>query len=475
MNWNYIIHIGIISIALLSASLLRANVRFLQKYLIPAPIIAGVFLLLFYNWIAPLWSLNSQYLGELVYHLLNLSFIAMMLRVTGTKLPKGKSYRRVVAQNVTAVIGQYGLQTFFGLLVTALLMYTVMPDLFPAIGFTLALGFELGPGQAFSIGSTWERMGFVGGSSVGLTLAAIGFLLGSFGGVVLINQGIKRGWIGKDYSRNYEQERLKSGFFSRSAQDRPVGMRLSTDGESIDSFTYHTALVMVTYLVSWAFLTGLSALLGLLGDLGHELASSLWGINFVFSAFSALGVKMVMKLFKVETTIDNNTCNRISGFSVDLTVASSLGAISIVAVRGYWLPILLLTAVGAVITLWILPMYASRLYDDHQFYRMLLIYGTATGTLPTGLALLRVVDPDFETPAATDYLYSVGIVFFLAIPIILAINLPAFSYTRGEPRLFWIAVGISAVYLIGSFIAYLLLSGKKAFISRNRYFHMEAE
>ena len=179
--------------------------------------------------------MNSQYLGELVYHLLNLSFIAMMLRVTGTKLQKGKSYRRVVAQNVTAVIGQYGLQTFFGLLVTALLMYTVMPDLFPAIGFTLALGFELGPGQAFSIGSTWESMGFVGGSSVGLTLAAIGFLLGSFGGVVLINQGIKRGWVGKDYSRNYQQERLKSGFFSRSAQDRPVGMRLSTDGESIDS------------------------------------------------------------------------------------------------------------------------------------------------------------------------------------------------------------------------------------------------
>ncbi len=475
MNWNYIIHIGIISIALLSASLLRANIRFLQKYLIPAPIIAGIFLLVFYNFIAPLWNLKSDYLGELVYHLLNLSFIAMMLRVTGTKLQKGKKYRRVVAQNVTAVIAQYGLQTFFGLLAAALLMYTIMPDLFPAIGFTLALGFELGPGQAFSIGSTWESMGFTGGSSVGLTLAAIGFLLGSFGGVVLINQGIKRGWIGKNYKRHYEQEQKKSGFFSRMQEERPIGMRLSTDGESLDSFTYHIALVMITYLVSWGFLTGLSALLSLAGNLGTELASSLWGINFVFSAFSALAVKMVMRLFKVETTIDNNTCNRISGFSVDLTVAASLGAISIVAVQGYWIPILLLTAVGAVITLWILPMYASRLYDDHQFYRMLLIYGTATGTLPTGLALLRVVDPDFETPAATDYLYSVGIVFFLAIPIILAVNLPAFSYTRGEPRLFWIAVGISAIYLVGSFISYLILSGKKAFISRSKYFHTEAE
>ncbi len=291
-----------------------------------------------------------------------------------------------------------------------------MPDLFPAIGFTLTLGFDLGPGQAFSIGSTWQSMGFEAGPSVGLTMAAIGFLLGSFGGVVLINQGIKKGWVGKEYHKNFETNKSKTGFFSRFQEQRPIGSYLSTDGESLDTFTYHIGIVMATYLVSYGFLTLLSYLLSFIGPIGVQLADSLWGINFIFSAFSALGVKMLMRLFKVETTIDNSTCNRISGLSVDLTVAASLGAISLVAVRGYWLPILLLTAVGAVITLVILPMYASRLYDDHHFYRMLLIYGTATGTLPTGLALLRVVDPEFETPAATDYLYSVGIVFLLAIP-----------------------------------------------------------
>ncbi|MDC7248031.1 MAG: sodium:glutamate symporter, partial [Sphaerochaetaceae bacterium] len=159
MNWNYIIHIGIISCSLLVAALLRARIRFFQKYLIPAPIIAGIFLLVFYNFFAPMWNLESAYLGEMVYHLLNISFISMMLRVTGKRESK-KNQKRVLAQNVTAVIGQYGLQCFFSLLATALLMYTVMPDLFPAIGFTLALGFDLGPGQAFSIGSTLQQMGF---------------------------------------------------------------------------------------------------------------------------------------------------------------------------------------------------------------------------------------------------------------------------------------------------------------------------
>ncbi|MGH0052137.1 MAG: sodium:glutamate symporter, partial [Sphaerochaetaceae bacterium] len=426
----------------------------------------------FYNFIAPRWGLNNDFLGEIVYHLLNISFIAMLLRVT-PKTDKDGQGKRTLAANVTAVLAQYGLQCFFGLLATAVIIATFQPDLFPAFGFTLPLGFELGPGQAYSIGIGWESMGFRGGSSVGLTMAAIGFLLGSFGGVILINQGLKRGWINKEQAKTINNKSVRTGFFSRSEHERPVGSYLSTDGESLDSLTYHVALIMMTYLVSWAFLTGLSALLGLIGPLGVDLADSLWGINFVFSSFSAIGVKMIMRRFKVETTIDNATCNRLSGLSVDLTVASSLGAISLVAIQGYWIPILILTLVGLFITIFILPWYCSRLYDDHQFFRMLIIYGSATGTLPTGLALLRVVDKEFETPVATDYLYSVGIVFVLAIPIILSVNLPAFSVTNNNPMLFVLAIVISGIYLLVSFISYLVIAKKRAFISPKTYFYTE--
>jgi len=474
MNWNYILHIGIISVALLIAALARARVRFFQRYLMPASIIAGVLLLVFYNFFAPLLGLRSDFLGEIVYHLLNISFIAMMLRVTHENRKKVKG-SRAIAANVTAVMAQYGLQAFFGLLVTALLIATVTPTLFPAIGFSLPLAFELGPGQAYSIGVTWEKMGFIGASSVGLTLAAIGFLIGSFGGVILINQGIKRGWIAKGYRDKIDQHSIRTGFFSRNTTERPVGSYLTTDGESIDSLTYHIALVMGTYLLSWGFLTGLTALLNLIGPLGSDLADSLWGINFMFSSFCALGVKMIMRLFKVETTIDTATCNRISGLSVDLTVAASLGAISLVAVQGYWLPILALVATGMIITLVILPWYCSRIYDDHQFYRMLVIYGTATGTLPTGLALLRVVDKEFETPVATDYLYAVGIVFLLAIPFIMSVNLPAFSVTRNKPYLFWVAVAISAFYLLASFVSYLIITKERSFAKAGQLFYTEEE
>ncbi|MFA6732337.1 MAG: sodium:glutamate symporter [Sphaerochaeta sp.] len=472
MNWNFFYHIGIISLSLLLAALLRARIRFFQRYLIPSPIISGILLLVFYNFIAPFFGLKNDFLGEIVYHLLNISFIAMLLRVTPKQKKDGKG-RRTLAANVTAVMGQYGLQCFFGLLFTAIMIATFKPDLFPAFGFTLPLGFELGPGQAYSIGIGWEKMGFRGGSSVGLTMAAIGFLIGSFGGVVLINQGLKRGWIGKESAQRINDRSVRTGFFSRLDTERPIGSYLSTDGESLDSLTYHVALVMATYLISWAFLSGLTVLLNLIGPLGSDLAESLWGINFVFSSFCAIGVKLIMRAFKVETTIDNATCNRLSGLSVDLTVASSLGAISLVSIQGYWIPILILTLVGMFITLVILPWYCSRIYDDHQFFRMLVIYGTATGTLPTGLALLRVVDKEFETPVATDYLYSVGIVFILAIPIILSVNLPAFSVTHNNPILFTFAILISAFYMLASFVSYLLIAKKRSFAKAGTLFYTE--
>lgn len=472
MSWNFFYHIGIISLSLLLAALLRARIRFFQRYLIPAPIISGILLLVFYNFVAPVFGLKNDFLGEIVYHLLNISFIAMLLRVTPKQKPDGKG-RRTLAANVTAVMGQYGLQCFFGLLFTAIMIATFKPDLFPAFGFTLPLGFELGPGQAYSIGVGWEKMGFRGGSSVGLTMAAIGFLIGSFGGVVLINQGLKRGWVGEHHAQRINNKSVRTGFFSRLDTERPIGSFLSTDGESLDSLTYHVALVMATYLISWSFLSGLTVLLNLIGPLGSDLAESLWGINFIFSAFCAIGVELIMRAFKVETTIDNATCNRLSGLSVDLTVASSLGAISLVSIQGYWIPILILTLVGMFITLVILPWYCSRIYDDHQFFRMLVIYGTATGTLPTGLALLRVVDQEFETPVATDYLYSVGIVFILAIPIILSINLPAFSITHNNPMLFTFAILISAFYMLASFISYLLIAKKRSFAKARSLFYTE--
>jgi ESS family glutamate:Na+ symporter len=143
-------------------------------------------------------------------------------------------------------------------------------------------------------------------------------------------------------------------------------------------------------------------------------------------------------------------------------VAASIGAISLVIVEKYILQIIIMSIFGGIFALWLVPWFCSRIFTDHQFQRMLMIYGVSTGTLPTGLALLRVIDPNFETPVASDYMFSTGITFVLSIPLILSLNLPAYSFTQNNPLLMWLAVAVTFGYLIFVVISFLLISKKRA-------------
>ena len=466
-SWGLILDFGIISIALLLSTFIRSRVSFFQKYLIPNALTAGFILLIMYNFVFPALQLTTVRFGEMVYHLLNISFIAMTLRKPP---PKGAQANSAIFATSVAVLSQYALQALLGLLITFLFMSTLFPNLFPSFGFLLPLGFVLGPGQAFAIGNGWEPMGFAGAGTVGLTFAAVGFLWACFGGVFLINYGIRRGWVKRDQIEILRSRGVRTGLYQKH-EEKPVGSRLSTETEAIDSMTFHLGLIFFTYLLSYLLLKGLTALLGLIGPLGYELAVNLWGINFVFSAVVAMLVRLVASKLDVDYTFDNHTLSRFSGLSVDVMVAAAVGGISLVIVGQYLVQILILSAIAGSLALLIVPWFCSRIYTDHQFYRMLLVYGVSTGTLPTGLALLRVVDPNFETPAASDYMFSTGITFLLAIPFILSINLPAYSVTNNNPQLFWLAVAVSAAYLLFVAVAFLLISKRRAVHKANHIWY----
>jgi len=458
-NWTSIIHLGILFTALLAATYIRAKVPFFQKFLIPNSLTAGFMLLFFYNAVAPAFHLNTEILGEYVYHLLNISFIGMVLR--RMKKPEGEVKSGIFPTSV-GIVSQYAVQCVAGLLLTYVLINTVFPDLFPALGYLLPMGFALGPGQAFAIGSGWHHMGFEGAGSVGLTFAAVGFVSGCFGGVFLINWGLNKGWISKEEVKKIRSKGVKSGIFPEKSR-LPVAAKSTTESEAIDSLTFHIAIVFMVYFLSFGLLHLLTFLLSFAGELGMELAANLWGINFIFSAMTAMAVKHLMGVLKIHYVVDNGTLTRISGFAVDLMVTASIAAISLVVVTQYWIPILVLSAAGVTLAFITLPWICSRMFTDHQFLRTLILFGAATGTMPTGLALLRVVDPDFETPVAADYMYAAGIVFLIAIPLILSINLPAYSVVYNQPMLFWFAVLISLGYLVYVFIAYVIVSKKRSF------------
>lgn len=456
-SWTLFIDFGLISIALLLATFLRAKVPFFQKYLIPNALTAGFILLPFYNYVAPLVGLGRNGLENLVFHLLNLSFIAMSLK-EGSMKGSGK---RIFATAVS-IVSHYTLQIFVGLGITALFIATLMPDLFINFGFFLALGFGLGPGQSFAIGKSWESAGFVGAGNLGLIFAAMGYIWACIGGIYLINYGRRKGWIDKKVVDVLNAKGLRTGIYARN-ETPPVGSLQRTDTEAIDSLSYNLALVLGVYFLAFLLLKLITWPIGLAGNMGKQFADSLWGISFIFAAMVGMAVKKLMKMAKIDYTMDEGSLNRVAGGSVDLMVTAAVATITITVVAQYWMPLVVIGVVGGLITTVTCLWTTSRLFDRDQFGRAILMYGNMTGTLSSGLALLRVIDPEFKTPVASDYMFSNGITFLLAIPMLLLINLPIQWYATGNILYLWITLAGFGVYLVFAVVAYVLLAGKKSF------------
>lgn len=453
-DWMIFVELGIISLALLIGTSLRAKIKFFQKFLIPNSITAGILLLLFYTFAAPRFGMDTSFLENLVYHLLNISFVAMALRRSDKKSTK----RGVAYSTSITILGTYVVQGMLGLGVTILLIKTFIPDLFPTFGFFIPLGFALGPGQAFAIGSKWEApiYGFEGSGSVGLTFAAIGFFWAIFGGVLLVNIAIRKGWIKR--FRNVDMESLenKSGLLKHH-EKFPVGAHLTTQSEAIETFSFNLAVILIVYFLSFLFLKLLTFLLAFAGPLGVSLAESFWGISFIFATLFGILARKFIKLVKAGHVLENGTLTRMAGFSVDFMVAASIGAISVKIVAQYWAPILILGVLGGVVTMFFLLWIGSRLLMNYKFERLILIYGALTGTLPSGLTLLRVVDPEFATPASSDYIPGAGIMFLFAIPYVLMVDFPAYGFRDGNPFYYWLTAIIFGVYILFVTLSYIFI------------------
>lgn len=459
-QWDVLINLGIISLALLIATFIRSKFRFFQKYLIPNALTAGFILLPLYNYLFPLLGFETGSLKDLAYHFLGMSFVVLTLKNTQ---PKSKDNDGATPMAI-GILYQYAIQLVVGMLLTIILIYTLFPDLFHSFGVFLPLGFVLGPGQALSIGESWgQMMSMEGLGSVGLTFAALGFIFCCFGGIYLINFGIRNKWITPEELSYMGDPGTRRGIFSNTRKDLSVGSYLTTESEAIDTMTLHTGLVIFTYFLSYLLLLGLTSLLSLIGDAGVQLGDSLWGINFIFAAFTGMLMRRFLILVKAEHVVDNHTMNRVSGLLVDIMVTAAIAAISIAVVMSYWLPILIVSMVGGIISTWAVIYIGSRMFKTHRFFRTLMIFGVSTGTLSTALALIRVVDPDFKSPVVEDYTMGSGIVFVLAIPLILFMTWPVKTFLTGNWLYFWMFFGLSMLYLIGCTIYFLVKSPRHIF------------
>ena len=445
--WSFVITLSILLGAMLLANTLRQKIGFLKTSLLPSAVLGGFIVLLvntIYKKITGSDMLQLSVLEALTYHGLGLGFVALAWRhLDGVK---GKKARRDVFNTSTVTVGGYLLQAVVGILITLVCYYII--GTFPAGGLLLPMGYGQGPGQAFNWGSTYETMyGFKFGSSFGLAIAAMGFVSACVGGVFFLNK--------KDIRQKYGA--VTGEVTENLSKEDYCGDNEIPVSESMDKLTVQMCLVFVTYAFAYFTMWALYKFV-LLPAGGFALSTVnplLWGFNFLVGTawavvFKGIGNTLRKKDIIHRQYVNNFMLNRISGLMFDLMVVASIAAIDLSAFKHkeFWIPLLILCVIGAIVTYWYSLKICSKLFPDYKDEMFLVMYGMLTGTASTGIILLREVDPLFSTPASHNMIYQNLWSIVLGAPMLLLLGIAAKSMTE-------LYITLAAVIVM--FIAILLL------------------
>lgn len=430
--WNIIIQFGLLAAAILFANFLRQRLPFIRKSLMPVAVLGGFLLLLAkYLGIAPV---DQDLMEMLVYHGIALGFIAMSLRVPAEKTGNGNL---TGLKSGAVIVSTYLVQGVTGLLVTLMLSYTLMPSMFQAAGLLLPMGYGQGPGQANNIGSSYEALGFAGGRSFGLAIAAAGYLVACVVGVVILNLLSRRGKIIRPHS---SAEIQPDANYFQSKDEIPIS-------DSIDKLSVQLAMVLLvylaTYFAAWGVTSGLTAVSA---GLANTLNTLIWGFNFIIGSALAILLRILLERGRRSGMIrrqyqNNYLLNRLSGFFFDIMIVAGIASINLEDIRGLWLPFVLMAVLGALVT-WIHLVFVCKVvYKDYYYEGLISMYGMLTGTISSGVLLLREIDPDLATPAANNLVVGSSFGIILGAPVLVLVSLAPRS-----TRFCWIVVALAALY-----------------------------
>lgn len=435
--WNSIIQLAIIAAALLCAMFLRRGVPFIRRSLMPTSVLAGFILLILK--VAGVLTPDTQFMEWLTYHGIAIGFIAMSLKVpdrTGSE--KGSL---VGLKSGAIIVGSYMIQGVAGLVISLVLARTLLPNLFPASGILLPMGFGQGPGQANNIGSSFEALGFAGGRSFGLAIAAAGYLCACVVGVIYINYLVRSGKFKKGRIEGSVSEEISVSQF-QSDDEPPIS-------ESMDRFSIQVALVILVYLITFLLTKGICAgLRSISPGLASTVESLLWGFNFIIGSALAIVVRLVLAKLRKKRVVsaqyqNNYLLSRISGLAFDLMIAAGIASIDFGDLSGLWLPFVLMVAAGAVLTMLHLRYVCKKAYPDYYYEGLVSMYGMMTGTISSGVLLLRELDPELKTPAANNLVLGSSFGILFGAPLMVLVSLASRSFTMAL-----ITLGLLAVYYV---------------------------
>ena len=340
------------SMLLLIGLFLRSKVKVFQKLFIPVAVIAGLVGLVLGSEIlgkfCPFYIHWSDNVSSFANPLLAILFVTQFISLTfNTKMIKKCSLMFCISACVIGVqvLSAMGLGRVFGL-----------PDGAALLPFGAFFGAHGIPQVIAGIYDTLGYWNYDEASAFGTTYATIGMLFGIIAGIVILNIGIRKGWVSAEKSGNLSQEDY-TGILKK--ENRKRFMKSYTSDIAFDPLTFHFAIVMAIMIVAYGLL-----------ELLHKIP--------LFSGFAIYVPAIIVSL--------------VAGIVLRKTPLGDFiaGAILTISITG-----LILTT----IVLMTLP----RLWlKEHWLENAMVMFGSWTGSTATGMMLLRIADPELETDAGPN-------------------------------------------------------------------------
>ncbi|NKY99499.1 hypothetical protein [Nocardiopsis alborubida] len=374
--------VTVLGLLVLAGVLLRLLIAPLRRLFVPAALIGGVLGAALGPYGAGLFpeSMIGTWAG-LPGVLITVVFAPMLI---GVRIPNPRrSYHLIAPQLLFGYMGDFLVIGVPVLVCAALLM--PFWDVSAMFGTVIEVGWPGGHGTAAGMGPVYAELGWADGGALALAAATAGLVFGIVMGMVLINIGARRGHL-----RHVSAERGEEAPEVLPEEARTPMGRVTLNKDLVDGLAFHGALIAAAVLVGWV----LQYLLGLVIP-GMPL--------FPLAMIGGGVVQAVISRTRLGDAVDPGSLRAIQGVALDLLVVSAVASIAVPVVLGNIVPLLVLVAVAALVTVGFFYWAGPRMFRESWFEHSIVNFGTLTAVASVGLMLLRTADPELRTDAARAY------------------------------------------------------------------------
>ena len=422
---------------LLAGFVVREFIKPLQKYYIPASIVGGVIALILGPQVLGFIEIPKSF-GSMASVMITL---VLTCSVIGVDMDKSKA--NAYLTHLCIMVSIYGMQMLIGCGLGTL-MENMWSDLPFGWGSEAVFSFWGGHGTAASAGAAWEEYGIIGNTSIGMIMSTLGVISCFVFGMIMINYGVRKGWA-TQASNDFKNNPSFFGGLLPKEKQLPIGTaRVPSTG--IDNFSFQLAIVLSCMALGNY---GMGAIKAAVKDVPYldiiaQLPSLMNGI------LAGMLVWNIIKRTKLKGFVDRRTINSISGLGLEITIVSAVATMDLKLVSALIVPILIVSAIVVALTAAFCLILCSQWHRINWFEKCCGSFGAATGSVPTGLALIRCVDPEGKTDAADTL--AVGNSLWAPVYGSMPALLPMFAVTVGVFVPVWLGAAFMIVPLIIGYI-----------------------